>query len=220
MARSPLQLTMTTNKTVANNKGSSQLEQLEHKKQNDNTETSCKTRLGQHNELPNNWCKTTLACWNLVQQEHQRQQQQQTAKASEKSLEHRRCINNNLREELSLGSLEAEPQATELAYRSPKHNNNNNSILGLGTKNTAAYGILIDTGAAVSLAPLGFAQQTELQPLGCTLQLRSVTGNFIETFGRRTIQLVGSNLSLCVSFVIANVQHALAWNGCFSGKPA
>ena len=188
---------------------SSQLEQLEHKKQNDTTETSCKTSLGQHNELPNNWCKPTLACWNLVQQEHQRQQQQQTAKASEKILEHRRCINNNLREELSLGSLEAEPQATKLAYRSPKHNNNNNSILGLGTKNTAAYGILIDTGAAVSLAPLGFAQQAELQPLGCTLQLRSVTGNFIETFGRRTIQLVGSKLSLCVSFVIANVQHAL-----------
>ena len=50
---------------------SSQLEQLEHKKKN-NTDNSCKNSLGKHNELPNDRCKTTLACWNLVQQEHQR----------------------------------------------------------------------------------------------------------------------------------------------------
>ena len=228
MARSPLQLTIPTNKNSGQQQKSSQLDQLEHsaqnnnkernnsqldkleyKKQNDNKTNSCKDSLGKHNELPSKGCKTTLACWNLVQQEHQSKKQQQPATAFEKSLEHKRCIDNNFREELSLGSLEAEPQATKLAYRSQKHNNNNNSILGLGTKNTAAYGILIDTGAAVSLAPLGFAQEAELQPLGCTLQLRSVTGNLLETFGRRTIQLVGSHLSLCVSFVIANVQHAL-----------
>ena len=67
----------------------------------------------------------------------------------------------------------------------------------------------MDTGAAISLAPMSFAQNTELSPFESTLQLRSVTGEVIQAFGRRTVQLVGSNLSFCVSFVIANVQHAL-----------
>ena len=67
----------------------------------------------------------------------------------------------------------------------------------------------MDTGAAISLAPMSFAQTTELSPFESTLQLRSVTGEVIEAFGRRTVQLVGSNLSFYVSFVIANVQHAL-----------
>ena len=67
----------------------------------------------------------------------------------------------------------------------------------------------MDTGAAISLAPMSFAQNIELSPFESTLQLRSVTGEVIEAFGRRTVQLVGSNLSFQVSFVIANVQHAL-----------
>ena len=53
---------------------------------------------------------------------------------------------------------------------------------------------------------MSFAQNTELSPIEGTLQLRSVTGNIIETYGRRTVQLVGSNLCLLVSFVIANVE--------------
>ena len=94
------------------------------------------------------------------------------------------------------------------ACRSPKHNNNT-SNLGIGTKNTAAWGILVDTGAAISLAPMSFAQTIELSPFESTLQIKSVTGEVIEAFGRRTVQLVGSNMSFQVSFVIANVQHAL-----------
>ena len=74
---------------------SSQLEQLEQNKKN-NTGDSCKNSLGKHNELPNKRCKTTLACWNLVQQEHQKKRQQQSATASEKNLEHKRCIDNSL----------------------------------------------------------------------------------------------------------------------------
>ena len=196
---------------------SSQLEQLEHKKQN-NKENSCKHSLGKH-QLPNKRCKTTLACWNLVPQEHPKKKawqdgpstmQQQPATASRGEDQLRPNTNNSLDgEELSLGSLEAEPQATKLAYRSPKHNNNNTSNLGLGTKNTAAYGILIDTGAAINLAPMSFAQGVELSPVESTLQLRTVTGEAIEAFGRRNVHLVGSNLSFHVSFVIANVQHAL-----------
>ena len=139
---------------------SSQLEQLEHKKQN-NKENSCESSLGKHSQLPNKRCKTTLACWNLVPQVHQKQKawqdgpgtmQQQPATASRGEDELRPNATNSLDgEDLSLGSLESQTQATKLAYRSPKHNNNTSS-LGIGTKNKAAYGILIDTGAAISLA--------------------------------------------------------------------
>ena len=113
----------------------------------------------------------------------------------------------NLEEEdRALGSFEAQPQATTTsftAFRSPKHNNN--SILGQDLKNKAAWGILIDTGAALSLAPVGFAQTTELSPLECTLQLRSLDGNLITAYGRRTVHLRGAQLSFSVSFVIADV---------------
>ena len=116
---------------------SSQLEQLEHKKQN-NEANSCKNSLGKHNQLPNKRCKATLACWNLVPQVHQKQKawqdgpstmQQQPATASRGEDELRPTNNNSLDgEELSLGSFESATQATELAYRSPKHNNNISSL--------------------------------------------------------------------------------------------
>ena len=125
-----------------------------------------------------------------------------------KELEHRPCNNNSLDgEDQSLGSLESQTQTMQ-ACRSPKHNINTSS-LGQGNKNTAAWGILIDTGAAISLAPMSFAPETELSPLESTLQLRSVTGRAIPAFGRRTINLIGSQLSFRVSFVIADVEHAL-----------
>ena len=174
---------------------SSQLEQLER-----NTE--------KRDELPeeNNKRTTTQTCWNSFQQEHQ--MQQQTPPALAKEPQHRTRTNTSLdREGQSVGSLESETQ-TQQACRSPKYNNNTSS-LGIGTKNTAAWGILIDTGAAISLAPMSFAPDTELSPLESTLQLRSVTGTIIQAFGRRTVELRGSQLSFRVSFVIADVQHAL-----------
>ena len=51
--------------------------------------------------------------------------------------------------------------------------------------------------------------EIELSPVESTLQLRTITGKALEAFGRRTAQLVGSELSLTVSFVIANVDQAL-----------
>ena len=152
------------NKEQNQNKGShpesSQLEQLEHRKKKNNNENSCKDSLGKHNELPNDRCKTTLACWNLVPQEHQRKKQQQPATASKKNMEHKRCIDNNSLdgEDECLGSLESQTQ-TQQACRSPKHNNNTSS-LGIGSKNKAAWGIMIDTGAAISLAPMSFAPES------------------------------------------------------------
>ena len=89
--------------------------------------------------------------------------QQQIAAASAKELEHRICNNNSLEsEDESIGSLESQT-LTEQACRSPKHNNNTSS-LGIGSKNKAAWGIMIDTGAAISLAPMSFAPTTELSP--------------------------------------------------------
>ena len=57
------------------------------------------------------------------------------------------------------------------------------------------------------MAPVGFAQNTELSPLECTLQLRSLDGNLITAYGRRTVHLRGAQLSFSVSFVIADVVH-------------
>ena len=162
----------------------------------------------QDDELPNenNKSTTTQTCWNSFQQDNDKQQQ--TAPALAKELQHKACPNNSLgREGQTLGSLESVTHIQQ-ACRCPSHNNTTSS-LGIGTKNKAAWGILIDTGAAISLAPMSFAQNTELSPIEGTLQLRSVTGNLIQTFGRRTVQLVGSELCLHVSFVIANVEQAL-----------
>ena len=109
--------------------------------------------------------------------------------------------NNSLgREEQTLGNIQQ-------ACRCPSNMNSNN--LGTIGKNKAAWGILVDTGAAISLAPPGFAQQSELMPAESTLQLRAVNGSFITIYGRRTVELRTPNLCLLVSFVIANVSQAL-----------
>ena len=56
---------------------------------------------------------------------------------------------------------------------------------------------------------MGFAQHIELSPFESTLQLRSITGEVTQAFGRRTVWIACSQLSFCVIFVIANVQHAV-----------
>ena len=152
-------------------------------------------------ELQNENNKRTT-CWDSFQQENA--MQQQTATASEKELQHKACQqqqNNSLgREEQTLGNIQQ-------ACRCPSDMNNSN--LGTTTKNTAAWGILVDTGAAISLAPLTFAPESELRPVESTLQLRSANGSLIETYGRRSVQLRGSELCLHVSFVVAQVEQAL-----------
>ena len=61
----------------------------------------------------------------------------------------------------------------------------------------------------MSLAPVSFAPETELSPLESTLQLKTVTGKEIKAYGRKTVHLVGRELSFAISFVIADVEHAL-----------
>ena len=142
-------------------------------------------------ELQNQNNKRTT-CWDSFQQENA--MQQQTATASEKKLQHRACQqqqqNNSLgREEQTLGNIQQ-------ACRCPS--NMNSSNLGTTTKNTAAWGILVDTGAAISLAPPGFAQQSELMPVESTLQLRSVNGSLINTMGEEQWSL-GLQTFACMS---------------------
>ena len=164
-------------------------------------------------ELPtqDNKMTTRQTCGTELPQERAKQQQPATSLAT--SFAQRRCTTNNLGslgEEDSIGSLEQNASTTNLPARSQEHNNNNNNnILGIGTKNTAAFGILIDTGAAISLAPKDFASQSELSPVEGTFQLRTITGNAIRAYGRRVVQLVGPEWCLCVSFVIADVAQPL-----------
>ena len=186
------------------------LEAYKARSQNDRQTNSQLRQLEYNNEYHNN----NQQAW----QNRPSMMQQQPATAYEKKApEHKRCIDNSLddeeesleEEDRALGSFEAQPQAatTSLpAFRSPKHNNNN-SILGQDLKNKAAWGILIDTGAAMSLAPVSFAPEAELSPLECTLNLRTLDGKAITAYGRRTVQLVGQQLSFEVSFVIADVVH-------------
>ena len=94
----------------------------------------------QQDELQNENNKSTT-CWNSFQQENA--MQQQTATASRGGHELRPNHNHSLgREEQTLGNIQQ-------ACRCPS--NNNTSNLGIGPKNKAAWGILIDTGAAISL---------------------------------------------------------------------
>ena len=67
------------------------------------------------------------------------------------------------------------------------------------------WGILVDTGAATSVAPQSFASDIELSPAPSILQLTSATGQDIKTYDLRKVHLESRGLSLEVSFVIADV---------------
>ena len=55
------------------------------------------------------------------------------------------------------------------------------------------------------LAPQSFASDIELSPAPSTLQLTTVTGKAVQTYGLRKVHLQSRSLSLEVSFVIADV---------------
>ena len=76
--------------------------------------------------------------------------------------------------------------------------------LQTASSTTEAWGI-VDTGAAISVAPQSFASDIELSPAPSTLQLTTATGTAEKTYGMRKVHLQGQGLSLEVSFVIAHV---------------
>ena len=69
----------------------------------------------------------------------------------------------------------------------------------------ASRGILVDTGAAISVAPKSFASDIELSPVPSTLQLTTASGEAITTYGLRRVHLQGRGLSFEVSSVIEDV---------------
>ena len=73
------------------------------------------------------------------------------------------------------------------------------------SKALKTWGILVDTGAATSVAPKSFASHIELSPVPPTLQLTTATGKAIQTFGVRRVQLHIEGLSFEVAFVICDV---------------
>ena len=73
------------------------------------------------------------------------------------------------------------------------------------SKASKTWGILVDTGAATSVAPKSFASDIELSPAPPTLQLTTATGKAIQTFGVRRVHLHTEGLSFQVAFVIADV---------------
>ena len=77
------------------------------------------------------------------------------------------------------------------------------TVLPLSTAET--WGILVDTGAATSVAPKSFASDIELSPAPSTLQLTTATGKAIRTYGLKNVHLQSQGLNLEVTFVIADV---------------
>ena len=68
-----------------------------------------------------------------------------------------------------------------------------------------AWGRLVDTGAATSVATQSFASDIEPSPAPSTLQLTTATGTEVQIYGLRKVHLQSRGLSLEVSFVRADV---------------
>ena len=67
------------------------------------------------------------------------------------------------------------------------------------------WGILVDTGAATSVAPKSFASHIELSSAPSTFHLTTATGTAVTTYGLKQVHLQSQGLSLEVTFVIADV---------------
>ena len=112
---------------------------------------------------------------------------------------------SSLEREPTTASFEHQAHApTQFAYKAPV-----STIAMLDSLHasgiTEAWGILVDTGAATSVAPQSFASDIELSPPPSTLQLITATGKAVKTYGLRKVHLQSRGLSLEVSFVIADV---------------
>ena len=167
------------------------------------------------------WCNicwkkghTTEACWYSDQQQNQQHHtawqtpsimQQQSASASVKETELRPYNYSLTLGDQPMGSLQQVAQAsTQLAYQNPQHSPKNSLGQHKNIEDSWAT-ILVDTGAAISVAPRSFAPEIPLRVLERPVELRTAIGNRITTFGKKTMQLLTHNLCFEVSFVIADV---------------
>ena len=176
-----------------------------------------------HKQLPKHkrWCNicwkrghTTEACWYNNQQQTQQHHtawmtpsgmQQQTAAASVKETELRPYKYSLTLGDQPMRSLQQSAQAStqQLACISPEHSTKNS--LGQHKNIGGSWAILVDTGAAISVAPRSFAPEVPLRALERPVELRTATGEAIPIFGKKTMHLLTPNLCFEISFVIANV---------------
>ena len=71
------------------------------------------------------------------------------------------------------------------------------------------WGLLVDTGAYVSVAPKHFAPEVPLEPVPHPVQLLTATSTPIKIYGTRTVLLVTGRLSFHVRFYITDVKQTL-----------
>ena len=187
---------------------------------------------GEHAQLPREqWCNIcwkkvhkTQACWWINQQHQQQHQQQQawytpseprpstTIEASRQrsqpqlyNLDQQKTYTNVLPDNQPMLSLEHQSQAsTQPAYSSPAFIAQLDSF-EIASSKSETWGILVDTGAATSVAAKSFASDIELSPAPSTLHITTATGKTVKTYGLKKVHLQSQGLSLEVTFVIADV---------------
>ena len=71
------------------------------------------------------------------------------------------------------------------------------------------WGLLVDTGAYVSVAPRHFAPEVPLEPVPHPVQLLTATSTPIKIYGTKTVLLVTGRLSFHVRFYITDVKQTL-----------
>ena len=167
---------------------------------------------GEPKQLPTRqWCNfcwkkghSTQACWwNSSAQQPQKhpKQQQRTAKASKQKKK------NQLPRDTGDQSFDQWLASTESLMRSLERETQDREQLESFEDASSAktWAILLETGAATSVAPESFAPHLELSPASSTFQLSTATGEAIKIFGLRHVHLQCQDLSFKVSFVIADV---------------
>ena len=71
------------------------------------------------------------------------------------------------------------------------------------------WGLLVDTGAYVSVAPKDFAPEVLLEPVLHPIQLLTATSTPFKIYGTKTVLLVSGRLSFHVGFYITDVKQTL-----------
>ena len=184
-------------------KGEQQLPNSAHRACRDKLEPK-----GGKNKPQPPWCNygwktghTAQACWWNTSAQQQKQQQQTFWRSPRRKKQLQRDNGDQsfadwLASNKSLmSSFEKQSQDQSLALLETLDNS-----LAAET-----WALLVDTGAATSVAPQSFAQHLELSPAPSNLQLATATGEAIKIFGLRHVHLQCQDLSFKVSFVIADV---------------
>ena len=165
---------------------------------------------GKHARLPTQefWCSycwkkghTAQACWWNASAQQQKHQQKNTLRSQRREKQLQKDHGDQpfadwLASNKSLmSSFEKQTQDKSLAMLETL----DNSLAA------EPWALLVDTGAATSVAPQSFAPHLELSPAPSTFQLATATGEAIKIFGLRHVHLQCQDLSFKVSFVIADV---------------